>query len=61
MLEKKNKPLIEGEVKFKKLEDIAYLKNTDKKNNDTILLISSSKNLDNKLVYYNKCKGTYKE
>lgn len=54
MLEKKNKPLIDGEVKFKKLEDIAYLKNTDKKNNDTILLISSSKNLDNKLVYYNR-------
>ncbi|WP_461463402.1 restriction endonuclease subunit S domain-containing protein [Methanobrevibacter sp.] len=54
MLEKNNKPLIEGKVNFRKLEDIVSLNNTDKKNNDTILLISSSKNCDNRLVYYNK-------
>ncbi len=54
LLKKNNKPLIDGKVNFIKLEEIANLRNTFKKNNDSVLLISSSKNCGKQFVYYNK-------
>lgn len=53
LLYKNNKKIIENEVKFKKLGDIANLKQINKKNTKNTLLISTCKDCTEKLVFNN--------
>ena len=53
LLKKNNKPLIDGEVKFRKLGKIADLHNIDEKNTDNTILIATCKRCDSRLVFYN--------
>ncbi len=54
LLYKDNKPLIDGEVSFKELGEIADLHNIYSKNNNESILIATCKRCDSKIVYYNK-------
>jgi len=54
LLYKDNKRLIDGEVQFKKLGEIADLKNIYYKNENSSILIATCKLCNSKLVYYNK-------
>ena len=52
-LNKNNKPLLNGEVVFRKLSKICDLKNIKDKNDEDTLLIATCKLCSNKLAYYN--------
>ena len=47
------KPILDEEVKFRKLGKLADLRNIDEKNSNDTLLIGTCKNCNSKLVYYN--------
>lgn len=53
ILHKFGKPILDEEVKFRKLGKLADLRNIDEKNSNDTLLIGTCKNCNSKLVYYN--------
>lgn len=54
LLYKNDKPLIDGEVQFRKLGKIADLHNIYVKNDKDSILIATCKSCESKLVFYNK-------
>ena len=54
LLYRNNKPLIDGEVQFRKLGKIADLHNIYVKNDKDSILIATCKRCESKLVYHNK-------
>lgn len=61
LLNKNNKPLIEGNVEFRKLGKICDLKNINVKNSHNTILIATCKQCDSKIVYYNHDVENFKD